>query len=272
MGSQSLTIKNAQDQEFKIVHNDNAGALSINTTDLVPLATTVNSKITAPVSTDNAVVRFDGTTGQVQNSGVVIDDNNNVGIGVTPSAWSNSYGQKALQIGPSAALSSLYVDNTNIQTTLSSNAGDPFNVKYLANGAASKYLMYNGTHQWFTAPSGTAGNAITWTNTMTLNNTGNLLIGTTTDNGVDKLQVNGSIQSKARSFGVSNLNDLYLVSETVIVDNSTLNIPINDYGYVTVVTNGSNYAMQTFVGLNAPARLFLRVKAGSGGWSAWSEK
>lgn len=34
------------------------------------------------VSTDNAIVRFDGTTGAVQNSGVVIDDNGQVGIGI----------------------------------------------------------------------------------------------------------------------------------------------------------------------------------------------
>ena len=33
-------------------------------------------------STDNAIVRFNGTTGEVQNSGVIIDDNNNVGVGI----------------------------------------------------------------------------------------------------------------------------------------------------------------------------------------------
>lgn len=35
----------------------------------------------AVVSTDNAIVRFDGTNGAVQNSGVIIDDSNNVGVG-----------------------------------------------------------------------------------------------------------------------------------------------------------------------------------------------
>lgn len=37
-----------------------------------------NDAIPRVVSTDNAIVRFDGVTGAVQNSGVVIDDNNNV--------------------------------------------------------------------------------------------------------------------------------------------------------------------------------------------------
>ena len=41
---------------------------------------TVSSKVDKVTSTDNAVVRFNGNTGEVQNSGVTIDDNNNVGI------------------------------------------------------------------------------------------------------------------------------------------------------------------------------------------------
>ena len=42
---------------------------------------TANSKVVQKVaSTDNAIVRFNGTTGDVQNSGVFIDDNNSVGI------------------------------------------------------------------------------------------------------------------------------------------------------------------------------------------------
>jgi len=36
-----------------------------------------------------------------------------------------------------------------------------------------------GTHAWFNAPSGTAGNAITFTQAMTLNASGNLGVGTT---------------------------------------------------------------------------------------------
>lgn len=44
------------------------------------LANLFISKVT---STDNAVVRFNGTTGDIQNSGVIIDDSGNVGIGVS---------------------------------------------------------------------------------------------------------------------------------------------------------------------------------------------
>lgn len=38
----------------------------------------IDSKITAPSSTDNTVARYDGTSGAVQDSAVVIDDSNNV--------------------------------------------------------------------------------------------------------------------------------------------------------------------------------------------------
>ena len=42
-----------------------------------------NDAVPRVVSTDNAIVRFDGTTGKVQNSGVIIDDTNHMGIGTS---------------------------------------------------------------------------------------------------------------------------------------------------------------------------------------------
>jgi hypothetical protein len=50
---------------------------------------------------------------------------------------------------------------------------------YIGNGYASRYQQDGGVHQWFTAPSGTAGNAITFTQAMTLDASGNLLVGKT---------------------------------------------------------------------------------------------
>ena len=40
----------------------------------------VDTKVSKVTSTDNAIVRFDGTTGQVQNSTVVIDDNGSIKV------------------------------------------------------------------------------------------------------------------------------------------------------------------------------------------------
>ena len=43
---------------------------------------TVASKVDKVTSTDNAIVRFNGTTGNVQNSNIAIDDSGNIGSGV----------------------------------------------------------------------------------------------------------------------------------------------------------------------------------------------
>lgn len=50
---------------------------------------TVSNKIDKVTSTDNAIVRFDGATGLVQNSGVIIDDSGNVGIGTSSPVGGN---------------------------------------------------------------------------------------------------------------------------------------------------------------------------------------
>jgi len=52
--------------------------------------------------------------------------------------------------------------------------------KYQVTGEASnRYLTSAGIFGWYVAPSGTAGNNITWTNAMYINNSGNVGIGTT---------------------------------------------------------------------------------------------
>ena len=49
---------------------------------------------------------------------------------------------------------------------------------YYGTGLATKYACVNGTHQWSNAVSGTAGNAITFVDMLTLGTTGNLTLNT----------------------------------------------------------------------------------------------
>ena len=111
-----------------------------------------------------------------------IDSSGNLGLGVTPSAW--SAGLTALQLTNGGVLS------TQTSTVLLSqnkfnNAGD----KYISNGFATDYYQQNGVHAWRTAPSGTAGNAITFTQALTLDASGNLLLGTTAGSSTERLSV-----------------------------------------------------------------------------------
>jgi hypothetical protein len=57
------------------------------------------------------------------------------------------------------------------------NAGGNFS--YISTAAASYYQQTAGQHTWFNAPSGTAGNAITFTQAMTLDASGRLGVGRT---------------------------------------------------------------------------------------------
>jgi len=113
-----------------------------------------------------------------------IDASGNLGLAVVPSAWNNT--TKALQINGGsiyAANTFTFVGSNSVYT----NSGD----QYINTGFATVYGQLSGEHRWYTAPSGTAGNAITFTQAMTLTAGGNLLVGTTTDAGF-KLDVNGT--------------------------------------------------------------------------------
>ena len=105
-----------------------------------------------------------------------IDSSGNVGIGVTPPAWDAGFGP-ALHVGAGAALSTRSDLRTNLSSNLYIGSG-PQN-KYIANGFATQYLQINGEHRWYNAPSGTANAAITLSQPMTLDASGNLLVGKT---------------------------------------------------------------------------------------------
>ena len=119
-------------------------------------------------------------------SRLLIDTSGNVGVGVTPSAWGSN--SKALQLGGGSAS----VSSTGAGSTASRFAHcayfDNTNWLYQYTGVGPALYQVTGanagsTHAWYIAPGGTAGNAITFTQAMTLDASGNLLVGTTSTAG-----------------------------------------------------------------------------------------
>ena len=100
----------------------------------------------------------------------------NVGVGVTPSAWGSNW--KVLDLQGGGRVYSLTGTGTH---GFSFNAfNNNTNWLYQFSVAASRFeLQQSGNFAWFTAPSGTAGNTITFTQALTLDTSGNLLVGTT---------------------------------------------------------------------------------------------
>ena len=151
---------------------------------------------------------------------VRVDASGNVGIGVTPSAWFAS--NKALQIGSTGAVSN-YTNGGNIQTFLSNNVfwNAAGTISYITTNTATSYTQDNGTHKWYNAASGTAGNAITFTQAMTLTSSGDLLVGTTS--GYLNSRVNLARDSTTSSPHVVNMNNSACTS-TVRTQNSLVRI------------------------------------------------
>ena len=132
---------------------------------------------------------------------VYLDSSGNLGLGVTPSAWGTSYGTKAFDIGAVGSLVGSDTDTLVFNNTYWNGT----NFIYKTTAAASYSQQVSGKHAWFTAPSGTAGNAISFTQAMTLDASGNLSIGTTS--AYSTLNVGGASGAKIFYTGGTDANN-----------------------------------------------------------------
>jgi hypothetical protein len=132
-------------------------------------------------NTSSTQLRFvDVTGGAVR----MILTGSNVGIGVTPSAWTSF---TALQLGGSTY--SAIASNNHYLNISANTYYDGTNFRYITTNFSTRYQQSDGTHLWYIASSGTAGNTVSFTTAMSITSTGDVLIGNT--DGTGKLVIAG---------------------------------------------------------------------------------
>jgi hypothetical protein len=169
---------------------------------------------------------------------LVLNRSGNLGLGVTPSAWDGNF-IRAIQIGDNnGSISSFTTGNTSSDWLFLNNNAlyDSGGWKYIASSGVAQYAITNSEHRWLTAPSGTAGNAISFTQAMTLGSNSGLSIGTPSAAPSQGLLVQG-----AATFSSSvTATELYLSTSNGLVGN--INSSNANGGYLTWQTSGTTIA------------------------------
>jgi len=131
---------------------------------LIASGTSVDLVLEASSTSGGVAIRTAGSTR------AVIDSSGNLGLGVTPSASTIAQfegGSNLILVGRG----NVYAGNN-----VTYNGG----WKYIATAVAAQYNISGAEHRWYNAPSGTAGNTISWTQALTLDANRNLLLNGTT--------------------------------------------------------------------------------------------
>ena len=131
----------------------------------------------APSTTDAFIYRPANNTlafGTASTECMRLDSSGNLGLGGTPSAWNVVGVGRALELGGGA----VFTNSSNTECSIAQNAYNNSGWKYKYTGVpAGLAANINGTHAWYAAPSGTANNAISFTEVMAIDASGNLSCG-----------------------------------------------------------------------------------------------
>jgi len=145
------------------------------TTDTLTNKTLTTPSVSSPTISDgtaNGVAYLNGSKVLTTGSALVFNGSN-FALGVSPSTNSANTSIEINKAGNGLSVFS----NTDFR--MSRNVYDD-GAKYARSSeTAVTYRLGNGTFEWYNAPTGTAGSAISFTQAMTLDASGNLLVGKT---------------------------------------------------------------------------------------------
>jgi len=162
---------------------------------------------------------------------MTLDSSGNLGLGVTPSGWDSTY--KAMQISRTS------LSGVGTAGVFANNVYYSGGWKRIAATAAGSYVIDANTHAWNIAASGSADSAISFTQAMTLDASGRLLVAyTSTLDTANLSQISDSISFYgANSYAFTAANAAACCFK---VGSQTTGRSINAKG--TINASGADYA------------------------------
>ena len=201
---------------------------------------------------------------RVNPNGLFVSSSGNVGIGVTPSVWTLGKAIEFANIGN--AVWGVSATQFNVLQNAYYNAG----YYYASSNAASYYQQASGVHTWYTAPSGTANAALTFTASMTILNNGNVGIGTSSPNYTLHIDSNTSTtrfqitNSTTGQGGAVGFQLLQIANDSILTNRSNGYMSFETIGTerMRIFSNGNVAIQDTFTDNGAKLCITSGAKAG----------
>jgi hypothetical protein len=181
------------------VYESAANTLTYRVSDFASMYGQVNGVhlwLTAPSGTAGNAITF--------TQAMTLNAAGNLGIGVTSSAWNTL--AKVVELSNTG---NAVFGNGLADVRLTSNAYFDSTWKYAGSQLAGTYEITTGVHKWNIAATGTAGASITFTQAMTLDASGNLLVGVTAA-GTTAAKVIGMANATAPTTSPAGMGQLYV--------------------------------------------------------------
>ena len=228
------------------------GNLAIRDTFNLTMGFANQQRILAGGTSDNTYLTFSQWTGAAYTERMRIDQSGNVGIGVTPSAWSSIY--KVSQIGQSASVSG----GTSVELAVfgSNCYFDATDSRWerITSGFTSQYYQTNSTHVWRIGGNLGANTDCAFTQAMTLDASGNLMVGTTNTSASAGVGFKANYSATVPAFSVV-VNDAAGTGAAYTLYNT------NAAAYRFYVSNGGTiFATNTTISAISDARLKENVQ------------